>query len=476
MAKFETTMLLFLSSIEGTKNGDIYDVVLGRDGFDVISEKSNNKFRDEIKQIVAKKFQKGDRAVLSTTAGGIRIIPDDIYINFKKRSKTKKTSSGKKVPTAIQEAGSAFVMEQVLKNNAKFETPISIKQDQKTYKGLEKIFGSHKDKLDDWIHSYYEHQSAFFKEFQPSQWSIFEHGGEDFMTFIKKQAKNVKEKTVSGNFKDVGKYETWNPSDIWAVKDKDKVKKEIDDAIDDRGQTLDELNNVLLNLMNSTPTKLIGLSLKKIDPSETASFAYVNKDPKRVEFAKVEKTEMSDIKIEIKTEKTQDGMSQGAYVLFGKYTINIIRTPGENKFTNLKFESVIKGSGGRGGAAPVELVADLLKSKSPGYNISFVNKHQEYPQTSEDFYDDSRDYEKMYNSLRQYITGTSGYIEFRNRIIEMFDSDREKNRLVAQSKLMQLHFFSDALAKNSNSPEFWTDLLYLSLKVGKRFAPHGKLA
>ena len=49
MANFETTMLLFLSSIEGTKNGDVYDVVLGRDGFEVISEKSNNKFRDEIK-------------------------------------------------------------------------------------------------------------------------------------------------------------------------------------------------------------------------------------------------------------------------------------------------------------------------------------------------------------------------------------------------------------------------------------------
>ena len=54
--------------------------------------------------------------------------------------------------------------------------------------------------------------------------------------------------------------------------------------------------------------------------------------------------------------------------------------------------------------------------------------------------------------------------------------EQAKNRLVAQSKLMQLHFFSDALVKNSNSPEFWTDLLYLSLKVGDRFAPHGKLA
>jgi len=41
--------------------------------------------------------------------------------------------------------------------------------------------------------------------------------------------------------------------------------------------------------------------------------------------------------------------------------------------------------------------------------------------------------------------------------------------------LMQLHFFSDVLS-NRKDAEFWTDLLYLSLKVGKRFAPHGKLA
>ena len=61
MASFETTMLLFLSSIEGTKNGDVYDVVLGKDGFELISEKSNTRFRDEIKQIVSKKFQTIER-------------------------------------------------------------------------------------------------------------------------------------------------------------------------------------------------------------------------------------------------------------------------------------------------------------------------------------------------------------------------------------------------------------------------------
>ena len=59
----------------------------------------------------------------------------------------------------------------------------------------------------------------------------------------------------------------------------------------------------------------------------------------------------------------------------------------------------------------------------------------------------------------------------------MYKSNDSKSKAVAQSKLMQLHFFSDVLSGSINKPEeFWTDLLYLSLKVGKRFAPHGKLA
>ena len=167
-------------------------------------------------------------------------------------------------------------------------------------------------------------------------------------------------------------------------------------------------------------------------------------------------------------------MSQGAYVLFGKYTINIIRTPTAG-FSNLKYESVVKGSGGRGGAAPVDLVATMIKNKVPG--SSFVNRHQDYPETAEAFKDDNRNYEAMYNTLRSKISGTSNYAEFRSRILSMYRSNNPKSKAVAQSKLMQLHFFSDVISKTRGKPEeFWTDLLYLSLKVGKRFAPHGKLA
>ena len=431
-------------------------------------------FEKKLTATQQKKLKQDVLQMLNDNFFGSYEIGDIKYDGFESVLKLKVEQGGVAgpVPTAIQEAGSAFILTQVLKNNKKFASAADIMNDNDTKKGLEKIFKAPYDKsVNEWIHSYFEHQKAFFKKFQPAQWDVFEHGGQDLMEFVKEQCQIVKEVTASGKLKDVGKYETWNPSDIWAVKDKSQVKKQIDNAIQKDGTaTLKELNNVLLNLMKDN--KLIGLSLKKIDPKEKANFVYVNKDPKKIEFAQVEEVKMSDITIEIKTEETVDGMSQGGYVLFGKYTINVIRTPGSG-FSNLKYESVIKGSGGRGGAAPVDLVATMLKSKIPGH--TYVNRHQDYPETADDFKNDKRNYERMYNSLKANIKGTKDYAEFRSRILKMYRSDNSKSRAVAQSKLMQLHFFSDVLS-NKKDAEFWTDLLYLSLKVGKRFAPHGKLA
>ena len=445
------------------------DIFLSNKGVELVFDQKLNPTQQ-------KKVKDGVLGLLQENFSGSYELGDIKFDGFESLLLIKVSQGGVvgPVPTAIQEAGSAFILTQVLRKNKKFATATDILNDVETKKGLEKIFKPpYTDSINEWTHSYFEHQKAFFKKFQPSQWKEFEHGGQDFMTFIKERAQLVKEVTASGKLKDVGKYETWNPSDIWAVENKDQVKKKIDQAIQkDGSQTLTELNNVLLELMKDN--KLMGLSLKKIEPKEKANFAYVNKDPKSIEFAQVEEVKMNDITIEIKTEETTDGMSQGGYVLFGKYTINIIRTPTAG-FSNLKYESVVKGSGGRGGAAPVDLVATMIKNKVPG--SSFVNRHQDYPETAEAFKDDNRNYEAMYNTLRSNIKGTSNYAEFRSRILSMYRSNNAKSKAVAQSKLMQLHFFSDVISKTRGKPEeFWTDLLYLSLKVGKRFAPHGKLA
>ena len=51
-----------------------------------------------------------------------------------------------------------------------------------------------------------------------------------------------------------------------------------------------------------------------------------------------------------------------------------------------------------------------------------------------------------------------------------------KKPFIAVSKLMHLNFYYDALNNFGEDPEFFTDLLHLGLKVGKKFAPHAKIS
>jgi hypothetical protein len=226
--------------------------------------------------------------------------------------------------------------------------------------------------------------------------------------------------------------------------------------------------------------KLIGLSLKKVKDNQSAKFKYVNMDSKKIEFASVEKIKFKDIKFEIDFTIKNDSIQQGSYVLFGNYTINILRTPTQNDtFSNLKFESVIKNSGGRGGAAPVDLVSKMLSSNK----IDFKNRHQDYPKNAPEFSNTSQNYEKMYRFLKSKINikEDKGYENFKDAILSMYRSGNDKKKAVAQSKLMQLAFFYECLnSVKGKTAEFWTDLFYLSIKrnisvIGNRFAPHGKL-
>ena len=60
-----------------------------------------------------------------------------------------------------------------------------------------------------------------------------------------------------------GRYETWNPSDIWAVRGMNSVKERIIKSITPKHQHLIELNNLLIELMENE--ELVGVSLKKVN-------------------------------------------------------------------------------------------------------------------------------------------------------------------------------------------------------------------
>ena len=105
-------------------------------------------------------------------------------------------------------------------------------KDTKMQTELKKIFGSkYGHRLPDWLHSFYEQQSAALKEYSGPQWEEFVYGKGSFVDFFEDHMDKL-HRDLEPELK-VGRYEKWNPSDIWAVKRgktkeiKDKLTKEI---------------------------------------------------------------------------------------------------------------------------------------------------------------------------------------------------------------------------------------------------------
>jgi hypothetical protein len=82
---------------------------------------------------------------------------------------------------------------------------------------------------------------------------------------------------------------------------------------------------------------------------------------------------------------------------------------------------------------------------------------------------------KRNSNVKTDITNGNDFVQ---QIDYMFSSNDKTAENLATIKLMELSFLDSAL-KQSDQEEFWTDLLYLSLKKNRKlsdsFAPHGKL-
>jgi hypothetical protein len=386
-----------------------------------------------------------------------------IKVNLKQKKASTSTGGGV-IDTKIQEEGTTVVLNQVIHKNKKFDKKEDILADKDTADQLKKLFGrKYEDRLEEWTHSYFEQQKEFLKKFQSTKWDIFVYGQEDFVTFFSKQIKNVARSLDP--LKPVGNYTTWSPSDIWAVYEMDKVKKNIAKNINPKTQNLVELNNLLINLFEEK--KLVGLSLKKIASNKSANLKFVNIDTSTMRLGDIEKYKMSDISFDFDNISVGDKVT--TYIKFGSqsdYSINITRAG-----QNLSFNTSIKSTpAAQGGQAPVKMVENLMKKNGSG--ITFVNDHNKYPQSYSEYIDESDKYLKMYESIKKYLNKNVTYSEFKDNLSFTYEKDK-RNAVV---KLMTLNFFYDALKNNSKNVEFWTDILYLGMKVGDRFAPHAKIS
>ena len=234
-----------------------------------------------------------------------------------------------------------------------------------------------------------------------------------------------------------------------------------------------ELNNLLVKLFEDK--KLIGLSLKKIAPNKKATLKFVNITPANMKMAEIEEYKMKDIEFVVDNIFEGDAIATTVKFDNGTYKIDIGHAGSRSQAGNLNFNTAIRATpGARGGLAPLVMLMKLFKDKG-GSGITFKNDHNKYPTTSQQFIKESSTYEKYYKVVKPYFKKTQKYNQFEEHITNLYN-EGGKGIYIAQTKLMMLHFFHDTLKNNSKNPEFWTDILYLGMKVGKDFAPHAKIS
>ena len=414
-----------------------------------------------------------------TTVKGYKALPfgyktDGTYTILSFNVIRSKEAVAGTVPADIQEEGTTEILNAALHNNVHFTAnpqqqilangaPIT---NHKVYKSLEKLFGNpYKHRIKDWLWTYYQQNKVFLNEYGQYKWDPFLYGEKSFVDFFEAHMDKLKRESGSK----AGNYTTWNPSDIWAVRGMDNVRKKIDKAL--KVGTLIEMNNVLVKLMESN--ELMGISLKMIKKGKDAFIKLHNVEKSSAlralrSFHEVEDYDMSDIHFRYNNIWEGDSSSVLTVVKIGnnnKYEINISKSG-----NNLSFNTKVKGAAAQAGQTPIDMVVSMLKGKE------FKKNHNDYPQTPEKLVEESDRFEKMYKVVTNRKEGKDA-LKW-NEFQLYWDTVYKKSKRTAILKLMQIAFWYDALTNYSDDAEFWTDLLYTGMKIkpGREFAPHAKIS
>ena len=388
-------------------------------------------------------------------------------IRFRETRKKKGKAPDAKT-TAMQEAGSKYVFEYALKNKkGGWNTLSKFMSDKKFMDGLRKIYP---DVDSDWLNVFWKQHKKILELFSKTEINKFDHTG-GFMDFISKLIKD--------NF-GISKKDNWNPSDIWGVRgNSNAVMKKLEETVfgSKDSQTIQQLNAVMRGMYKAN--ELVGISLKKTSGSEAKWEEY---NIEKLTLNEVDEYKYKDIKIIINFKPTSDSQSLDSAIQLRQssgadYNFQITSNDTSKANQNLKFESKPVGaSKARGGKAEIKSVESLMKDNG----LSFQNKHQNYPKSLSDFSKsidgrNKNNYKQMFERISNKVeTNVNNSTEFLQVIEDKFNSDKP---FVATSKLMQLHFLDEVFKIKSNKKftEFWTDMLFLSIKKGDKFGPFGKL-
>jgi hypothetical protein len=388
-----------------------------------------------------------------------------------------KKGSGR-VKTEMQEKGTTIIFENVLNGDADFKKETDIMKHPKTARELRAAFKGVEHLLDNWIWTFFQQQEQFIHEYSNKKWSTFEYGDESFVDFFTNEILPFVSRSGGGKA-DAGKYTGWNPSDIWAVRNKSAVQKKIREAMGDgkkpKPQSLLEINTILVKLMEKNPPDLVGISLKMVKYKNNAHVRLFNVETSPIlkqlkSFIPLEEYTMNDIHFEPDNIINLKAVTTYVNYKSRDFSINITRSG-----NNMSFNTQIKGAAAQGGQTPIAMVMDMLKNPP-----NFKKNQSDYPQDRKKFNSKIDTYKPMWELVSGHCK-TKPNITWEQWVTEMNVLYVEDVR-DAKVMLMQLTFWYDAINKfgkhNKKSAEFWTDMLYFGMKVTTKgqFAPHAKIS
>ncbi len=368
--------------------------------------------------------------------------------------------------TQMQERGSAWIFRRALNDNINYRSAEDIVKDKK-YSELVALYPAINKQ---WIDNYYAQQKRILQEFKGNQFTEFTRDG-GFMDFITK--------LVAQKFK-ISKKDSWNPADIWCVKNEAKVIKDIEKIMDSsEGMgSIAELNAMMRTLYKQRI--LVGISLKLISGKE-AKYEEVNIDETLFPDVKNYNFNVTTMKCPLGLKDGTKFETQDSRVVVEALENNKkqyfdfqIKPNTTSELANLKFEPTASGaSKARLGKTPLDRLAKLLKT----YKVDFINSYKNYPTSLEEFNDKSSiDYaKKAFNMVKSKgvdVGSCKTSDEFIKNAQKVFTLEPH----IATSKLMQLNF----LAAVTNLPKekmdnLFTDMSFLAQKKGREFGPFGKL-
>ena len=368
--------------------------------------------------------------------------------------------------TKMQELGSAWIFRRALNDNVNYRSSEDIVKDRK-YSELVKLYPAINKQ---WIDNYYAQQKRILQEFKGNQFTEFTRDG-GFMDFITK--------LVAQKFK-IAKKDSWNPADIWCVKNEAKVIKDIEKIMggNEGMGSIAELNAMMRTLYKQRV--LVGISLKLISGKE-AKYEEVNIDESLFPDVKNYNFNVSSIKCPLglkegtkfETQDTRvvvDAMENGKKQFFDFQ----IKPNTTSELANLKFEPTASGaSKARLGKTPLDKLAKLLKT----YKVDFVNSYKNYPTTLSEFNaKTSIDYaKKAFNHIKSKGVDV-GTVKSGEELIKNMQKVFTLEPHIATSKLMQLNFlYAVTSLPKEKMDNLFTDMSFLAQKKGREFGPFGKL-